>query len=236
MFGKRYPLRVVRTTLLLFISAAIVLFSATSAAANGLSSQSAAQIFRTAIKDSSGATSFTVSGTVDQPKLDLTLDLSLSAAGTSAGSLVINGEHVQIRRIGGIGYFNGDAAFWTKNANAATAQEFAGKWIYAPISNSLFSGLRSFLSPRSFVKAFFGTDQGPFTKRGTTRVGGTRVIGVMADGPGTMYVAESGPHYIVGVQGSQGSSSGSLQFSAYGKVVHAVKPVGAVNLGALETA
>ena len=82
-----------------------------------------------------------------------------------------------------------------------------------------------------FVQAFFGTDQGPFTKRGSTRVDGTQVVGVMADGPGTMYVAERGPHYIVGVQGSQGTSSGSLRFSAYGDAVHAVKPTGAVNLG-----
>jgi hypothetical protein len=233
-FGERYPLRVARTILLLCVSVATVLFTATAAAAAGISSQSAAHIFKTAIKDSSGAGSFTVSGTVDQPKMDLTLDMSLSASGISEGTLVINGEHVQIRRIDGIGYFDGDTAFWTKNANAEAAQEFAGKWIYAPINNSLFSGLRSFLSPRSFVQAFFGTDQGPFTKRGLTKIDGTRVIGVMADGPGTMFVAENGPHYIVGVQGSQGTSSGSLRFSAYGDPVHAVKPMGAVNLGSLE--
>jgi hypothetical protein len=231
---KRYPLRAIRTILVVVGSVTTVLGTATAAAADSTSSESAAHIFKTAVKDSSGAGSFTVSGTVDQPKMDLTLDLSLSASGISEGSLVINGEHVQIRRIDGIGYFKGDAAFWTNNASAAAAQEFAGKWIYAPIRNSLFSGLRSFLSPRTFVQAFFGSDQGPFTKKGLTKIDGTRVVGVMADGPGTMFVAESGSPYIVGVQGSQGTSSGSLRFSAYGDSVHAVKPTGAVNLGALE--
>jgi hypothetical protein len=208
----------------------------TIAAADGLSSKSAAQIFKTGIKASSAASSFSVNGTIDQSGTDLTLNLSLSASGASEGSLIINGEHVQIRVIDGTGYFNGDSAFWTKNGNAATAQLFAGKWIYAPITNSLFTSLRAFLKPRSFVHSFLGTAKGPFSKGGTASFGGKPAVGVRANGPGTMYVETSGGHFIVKVQASQGGASGSLTFNAYGVPVHPTKPPGGVSLQSLENA
>jgi hypothetical protein len=221
----------VLTTLLV---AATSVVAPTIAAADGFSSKSAAQIFKTGIKASSAASSFSVSGTIDQPKTDLTLNLSLSASGMSQGSLLINGEQVQIRVIGGTGYFNGDAAFWTKNGNAATAQVFAGKWIYAPISNSLFSSLRAFLSPRSFIHSFLGTTKGPYSKSGTSSISGKQAVGVRANGPGTMYVETSGGHFVVKVQASTGGSSGSLTFNSYGVPVHPTKPPGGVSLQSLE--
>jgi hypothetical protein len=207
----------------------------TIAGASGFSSESAAQIFKTAIQSSSGASSFSVKGTLNQPKMDLTLNLQLSASGMSQGTLLINGAHVQIKEIAGTGYFNADSAFWTQNGGAAEAATLAGKWIYAPISSSLFSGLRPFLSPRPFIHSFFGTDTGPFTKGKLTTVDGTKTVGVMADGPGTMYVQTGGKHYIESISGRDSGSSGSLRFSSYGTAVHPVKPAGAVSLQSLES-
>jgi hypothetical protein len=204
------------------------------AGAAGFTSKSAAQIFKTAVSASGGANSFSVRGSVDQPKMDLTLDLSLSSAGAATGTITINGGQFEIREIGSTGYFNGDKAFWTKNGNAATAQLFAGKWIYAPITNSLFSSFRSFLSPSTFVHSFFGTVQGPFTKGKTAEVDGASTIGVMSDGPGTLYAATSGTHFIEKVQGSKSGSSAVLTFSSYNKAVHPVKPAGGVSLKSLE--
>jgi hypothetical protein len=230
---QRHRLQGVAVLTTLLVTAAALL-TPTIAAADGLSSKSAAQIFKTGIKASSAASSFSVSGTIDQAKTDLTLNLHLSASGTSEGSLLINGEHVQIRVIGGTGYFNGDAAFWTKNGNAATAQVFAGKWIYAPITNSLFSSLRAFLSPRSFVHSFLGTAKGPFSKSGSASFNGKPAVGVSADGPGTMYVQTGGGHFIVKVQASQSGASGSLTFNSYGVPVHPTRPAGGVSLQSLE--
>jgi hypothetical protein len=230
---RRHRLRGVAILTTLLVAAATVI-TPTIAAADGLSSKSAAQIFKTGIKASSAASSFSVSGTIDQAKTDLTLNLKLSASGTSEGTLLINGEHIEIRVVGKTGYFNGDAAFWTKNGNASTAQVFAGKWIYAPITNSLFSGLRAFLSPKSFVHSFLGTTKGPFSKSGTKSFDGKPTVGVSADGPGTMYVQSNGGHYIVNVQASQGGASGSLAFSSYGVPVHPTKPPGGVSLQSLE--
>ena len=230
--GHRLRPVMIPTLLLLAVS---TLVAPSVAGANGFTSKSAGQIFKTAVSDSGAAGSFTVHGDIRQPKMDLTLDLSLSDSGLADGSLSINGGKAQIREISGVGYFEGDTAFWTKNANAATAQLFAGKWIYAPVTNSFFSSFRSFLSPRPFIQSFFGSDQGPYTK-GTTRViDGKRTIGVMSDGPGTMYVATSGAHVIVNVQGSQGTSSVSLTFGSYGVAVHPVKPADAVSLQSLES-
>lgn len=223
------------TSIVLLASAASV-FVPTVAGADGFTSKSAAQIFKSAVANSRAATSFSVSGSVDQPKMNLTLNLSLSASGMSEGTLTINGGHIEIREIGKTGYFNADKAFWTTNGDAATAQLFAGKWIYAPITNSLFSSLRSFLSPRTFIQSFFGTDQGPYAKTGNSVVNGKRVVGVMADGPGTMYVAASGTHFIVKVQGSNSGSTASLTFGSYNVAVHPVKPAGGVSLQSLENA
>jgi hypothetical protein len=218
------------TTLLVTATA---LLTPTIADAAGFSSKSAAQIFKSGIAASSAASSFSVSGTIDQPKTDLTLNLSLSASGAAQGTLLINGEHIQIRVIGGTGYFNGDTAFWTKNGNASTAQLFAGKWIYAPISNSLFSGLRAFLSPRSFIHSFLGSTKGPFSKAGTASFGGKPAVGVRANGPGTLYVETGGGHFVVKVLAGSGSSSGSLTFGSYGAPVHPTKPSGGVSLQSL---
>jgi hypothetical protein len=230
---RRHHLRGVAIVAILLV-AATALITPTNAGADGFSSKSAAQIFKAGIKASSATSSFSVSGTINQPKTDLTLNLSLSASGMSQGSLVINGEHVQIRVIGGTGYFNGDTAFWTKNGSAAAAQVFAGKWIYAPIANSLFSGLRAFFSPRSFIHSFLGTTKGPFSKSGTASFGGKPAVGVSANGPGTMYVETSGGHFIVKVQASTAGSSGALTFSSYGVPVHPTKPPGAVSLQSLQ--
>lgn len=152
----------------------------------------------------------------------------------SEGTLSINGANVEIKEIDGTGYFKGDTAFWTKSASAAAAEVYAGKWIYAPISNSLFSGFRSFFSPKTFIKSFFGTDHGPYTKSSTKVVNGKRTIGVMSDGPGTMYVATSGTHSIVKVQGSEAGATATLTFGSYGVAVHPVKPAGAVSLESLQ--
>ncbi len=216
------------------VAAAVSMAAPSVAGAAGFSSESASQIFKTAVADSAAARSFSVHGDIRQPKMNLSLDLSLSASGASEGSLSINGGDVQIREIAGTGYFKGDKTFWTKNADAATAQLFAGKWVYAPVSNQLFSGFASFLSPRTFIKSFFGTDSGPYSKGSAKVVNGKHAIGVMSDGPGTMYVETGGSHYIVDVQGSEGSSSAMLTFGSYGAAVNPVKPVGAVSLNGLE--
>jgi hypothetical protein len=95
--------------------------------------------------------------------------------------------------------------------------------------------LRSFLSPRPFIHSFFGTDTGPFTKGKLTTVDGKKTVGIMADGPGTMYVQTGGMHYIASISGRDGGSSGSLQFGSYGAPVNPVKPAGAVSLQSLES-
>ncbi len=230
---KAIPAALVVTVVPLVVTV-VSLVAPPVAGADGFSSKSASQIFKSAIAASAAAHSFSVRGDIRQPKMNLSLDLSLSASGASEGTLSINGGNVQIREIAGTGYFKGDKTFWTKNANAATAELFAGKWVYAPVSNQLFSGFASFLSPQTFIKSFFGTDSGPYSKGSAKVVDGKHAIGVMSDGPGTMYVETGGSHYIVDVQGSEGNSSAMLTFSSYGAAVKPVKPAGAVSLNALE--
>jgi hypothetical protein len=232
--GRRFP-RIMISTGLLAVTGSLVVPAV--AGADGFTSKGAAQIFKSAVSASGAANSFSVRGSVDQPKMNLSLNLTLSASGAATGTLSINGGLVEIREIAGTGYFKGDTTFWTANSNATTAQLFAGKWIYAPITNSLFSGFRSFLSPKTFIHTFFGTTSGPFTKSSkTTKVDGKQTIGVMSNGPGTMYVATSGTHFIVKVQGSKTGSSAILTFGSYNNSVHPVKPAGGVSLKSLENA
>jgi hypothetical protein len=203
-------------------------------AASASSSPSAAQLFKAALKSSSAASSYSVKGTVDQPKENLALNLSVGASGMAQGSLTINGGTVRIIEVGNTAYFNADTKFWTQNASAAAAQLLAGKWVYGPISSNPFSSFREFLSPKAFMKLFLGSDQGPFTKKGATTVDGTRVIPVMANGPGILYVEAANPHLVIGAKGSQGTSSASLSFGNYGHPVNAKRPAGGISLKALE--
>jgi hypothetical protein len=230
--GPRGARGVTLTFVGLLVAAAIALGAPLMASAS--SSQSAAQLFRTAIKSSSAASSFSVKGTVDQPKDDLALNLTVGASGMAQGSLTIKGGTVRIIEVGKTVYFNADTTFWTQNTNATEAQLLAGKWVYGPISSAPFSSFQAFLSPRAFMKLFLGSDQGPFSKKGTTTVNGVRVIPVMANGPGILYVEAANPHLVVSAKGSKGTSSASLSFGNYGQAVHASKPAGGINIKALE--
>ena len=206
------------------------------ASASAHSSETAAQLFHAALTSSAAARSFLVKGTVDIPKENFAVDLTVGAARMAEGSLTINGGTVQIVEIGNTSYFKADTTFWTQNAGATAAQLLAGKWVYGPTSSSPFSGFKGFLSPRGFIKLFFNSDQGPFTKSAATTVDGTHVIPVMANGPGTLYVAAASPHVIISAQGSKGSSRASLSFSQYGRAVHPSAPAGGISLKALEAA
>ena len=204
------------------------------AAASGFTSENAAQIVSTAIKNSAAASSFSVDGTVNQPGSDITLDLSVSASGMSEGTISINGGSVRVIEIDGVGYFNADTKFWTKYASAAAAQLLAGRWVYGPMTSSPFSTFKQFLSPRKVISSFFGNTQGPFKKGGTSTVDGQQVIAITGTGSGALYVATTDEHFVVMVQATKGSSNGTISFTHYDRAVRPTKPAGGVNLQQLE--
>jgi hypothetical protein len=215
--------------------AATAIGAPTVASASTGSSASAAQLFQTALKSSAAASSFSVKGSINQPKQDISLNLTVGASGTSEGSITINGGSVKIIESGDTAYFNADTKFGQENGGGSATQLLAGRWVYGPTTSSPFSSFKSFLSTRGFIKLFLGSDTGPFTKGRATTFDNVQSIPIKANGPGTLYVAAAGGHLVVGAKGSKGGVSASLAFNNYNRHLRVSKPSGGISLQGLES-
>jgi hypothetical protein len=211
----------------------IALGSPASAAGNGITGKSAAQVVSTAVKASGAASSFSVVGSVTQTGSTVGLNLSVSSSGMSEGTITINGGTAHVVELGSVAYFKADSAFWMENGGKADAQLLADKWVYGPLSSSTFSSFKGFLSPHAVIGSFFSGNGGPFKKGRTTSIGGQAVIAITGQAKsknGTLYVATTGKPYVVKLEAKGSSGSGQVTFSHYNRPVRPSKPAGAINL------
>jgi hypothetical protein len=207
--------------------------SPASAAGNGITGKSAAQVVSTAVKASGAASSFSVVGSVTQTGSTVSLNLSVSSSGMSEGTITINGGTAHVVELGSVAYFKADSEFWTENGGKADAQLLAGKWVYGPISSSTFSSFKGFLSPHAVISSFFSGNSGPFKKGRTTSIGGQAVLAITGQNKsnnGTLYVATTGKPFVVKLEAKGSSGSGQVTFSHYNRPVRPSKPAGAINL------
>jgi hypothetical protein len=221
------------------IASALVLSApAVAARPNSVAHQSANQIVKAAVAATRGASSFRVAGTVTSSGETVRLDLFLSPH-SAKGTVSIKGQTIRLIRKGQTIYFSADKTFWMANGGKAVAQLLAGRWVYAPATNSNFSSFASFLDPHSLTSQMLshplvGTS---FKKGRMTTVAGQRVIAISAKDSadnvsGVLYVATTGQPYIVKVALGGGSA---LLFTNYNKPVHVTTPENAINLSQLQT-
>lgn len=120
------------------------------------------------------------------------------ADGSSRFTLSQKGGTAEIRVIGATAYINADTAYWTANADAATAAKAAGKWISLP-SDSLGTSLKRFQP--STLAYCLAKDGGVLKDGGTGDVDGKAVRVLTGDGsaagtsPGRLSVASEGKPY-----------------------------------------
>lgn len=181
-------------------------------ATNGLEKLTAEQILAKAKAAAESATSVVVSGSLGAGN---TVDLVLGAQGAHA-KVTQSGETIEIVKTGTDYYIKGDAAFWTKEASAAAATKFAGKFVKVPATQAAqFADLVT-------IKAFF---EGALKPEGTVAKGDVSAVGSIKaitlkdtkDG-GLLYISLVGDPLPLKIE-KAGSDGGAVTFTDWNKPV-----------------
>jgi hypothetical protein len=199
------------------------------------------QTLKNAISATESVTSVKIIGEIHETTQTISLDVSASTAGVGEGTVGLGTGLVAVRLVGGTIYFMGNKNFWTQQGNASDAQLFAGKWVDTAASTTSGKSLAEFLDSATFLKQLFGgsnLSSSKFTKVGTAKVAGKSTVvlsGVneKTKTSGKIYVATSGPPYILKVVIGGDGDQGSLTFSQFNQPVHSVAPSGAIDLDTL---
>jgi hypothetical protein len=199
---------------------------------SGESVKSANHIFRDAQTATGGATSARVSGQVTSSGRQTTLDV-VAGQGKGGGTVGTSGASLQLVLAQPNVYIKADQASWqTLTSNSALASLLANKWLQTTTANSDFADIANLLDLSKLTASLKPT--GTLTKGPTATFSGKSAIPLADSGNGgTLYVANEGTPYILGLTGS-GSNSGTLKFGQYDSASIPSPPSGAVSLSQLE--
>jgi len=222
-----------------------ILGSAISAGAsgNGVAAQSPRQILAAATRAERGAGSFTVSGLVHDGSQTTGLNVTANSAGNGFGSVTLNGQKVQIVKVGSNVYFRGGAGFWRNQGGSSAAAIFANRWVEGPASNSAFQQLASFFSTSQLTDQFLGnsSSSASLTKAGTSSINGQPVLVLnghdrTGNAGGSIFIATTGQPYVIRVTlAPGGSATGGVTFSRFNAPVNPSAPKGAINVSQLSS-
>lgn len=195
-----------------------------------------------AIDTSAAASAVTVTGSASQGKQVITLSVQASDAARGVGNIGISGAVVHVIRLGKNVYFNANTKFWTENGGKSAAALFVGKWVETGATTTDGQPLAQFLDVTTLFNELFSgnIETAIFSPGKKTTLNGTPVIAysgkdVTGGTGGTIYVARTGKPYVVELTSLGGKKGHSLVvFSAYGQVVHAVAPKGAIDIDTLK--
>jgi hypothetical protein len=139
-------------------------------------------------------------GTVRSGGTPYVLDLRMVRSIGAVGSVAEKGTSLGVVRIKNTAYVRLDPASWRAvTGSAATARQFAGKYLKVTSSNS--QAFKPFLTLTDVDQVFdtLLAPTGTVTKGAVTTVGGRRVVDLKIDGgrTGDVYVALDGPPYPV---------------------------------------
>ncbi len=195
-------------------------------AVNNEDRKPASQIFKDAVSASSEASSVHVSGSESSSSGLTSLDLVVSPD-VVGGTISEDGANIDVVVANGDVYLKADADFWQQvTSNPSSIQSLSGTWIEAPTSDSDFAGVASLTD---IWKQF--RPQGTLTKWPVTTESGMAVIPLWDSRSDTIvYVADSGPPYIVSVSRDASSLHGYLNFDNYGQAAIPSVPTDAVDV------
>jgi len=195
-------------------------------AVNNEDRKPASQIFKDAVSASSEASSVHIFGSESSSSGLTSLNLVVSPD-VVGGTISEDGANIDVVVANGEVYLKADADFWQQvTSNPSSIQSLSGTWIEAPASNSDFAGVASLTDIWKQLKP-----QGTLTKGSVATENGMAVIPLSDSRSDTsVYVADSGPPYIVSVIRDASSSRGYLTFDNYGQAAIPSVPTDAVDV------
>lgn len=200
---------------------------------NGIASKSPTEIIQAVKSALRNAGTFHLSGSGTSSSDLFTVDIRVDTRDNKAtGTLGINGQQLQLVRIGTVVYVNAPAGFYEGNGATPTqAALVGGRWLKASTSDAEFAEFTEFTDVDKLL-----TPDAEVTKGDTTRVNGHAALALVdgkgTEDEGTMFVRTTGDPLPVQVKGG-GKESGSLNFDSFGTPVEATAPAGAVDLSQL---
>jgi hypothetical protein len=197
-----------------------------SASSPGLAAASADEILAQARQALLSAGSVHAKGTVRSADVPYKLDLQMVRKVGAAGSVAEQGTSLGVVRIKDVAYVQLDQASWRAvTGSAATARQFAGKYLKVTASNG--DAFKPFLALTDVDQVFdtLLVPTGSVTKGVVTRIGGLRVIDLRIDGgrTGDVFVALEGPPYPVRLSYGRGTAQ-QVNLDRFGRKVTLTAP------------
>jgi hypothetical protein len=210
---------------------------ATTTTATGKSPSAADKWLLKAIGAEAKIGSVRIDGKIEQNKTAIFLDLTVNADGEGGGTFVQNGYDISLERVGTLLYFNAPKTYWEKNATAAQATTYGGKWLEISALDTRFVSFDQFLDADDLVFAAFEGHTTPLKLGKPTTFQGHKVVivsdTVVSNGKrstGSMYIAATGRPVVYKIVNDTPGDDSTIVFSHYGKAVALTVPPNAINL------
>jgi hypothetical protein len=190
-------------------------------ATNGLEHQSAAQVLHAAIAALKSAKSVRMTGTGvgDQGK-PMQVDLRFQGRSGSA-TMEQQGAKLMVITVGDDTWMKGDQGAWKQmGAPAEALRRLAGRWVK---TTPRHAGLAGF-SLNSFTAAPAMTDRLLVPGVGQTMLDGKQVVVISEHDGAKLYVANTGPAYLLRAEKNKGKDAGRFDFTEYGADFHITAP------------
>jgi hypothetical protein len=178
-----------------------------------------------------------IDGKIQQNKSVIYLDLVVNADGEGGGTFIQNGYDIQIKRVGTLLYLNAPKTYWQKNATAAQANSYGGRWLEFSALDARFISFDNFLSADDLVFAAFEGHTTPLTMAKATTFQGHKVVvvkeTVVSNGKrstGSMYIGSTGKPVVYKIVDDTPGHVSTIVFSHYGKAVSLSVPPDTINL------
>lgn len=207
---------IMRTSRLLAVVALISLLfvgcgddSSGSGSGNGIEGLSAEEILTRTGDAATAKGSVYVSGKGTTDGESIEIDLRVSKTAGATGSITLAGGKMELVSEGTKVYVRADKAFWTAQADAATASLVGNRWVSMGMDGAGFGEFADF-------DALIGSilePEGKVTKGGTSTINGQKAISLETS-EGKLWVATTGDPLPLKIDNVEG---GSINFKDWGK-------------------
>jgi hypothetical protein len=191
--------------------------------------ESAKQLVAAAAKALASANSVRISGTISESSGPEGVDVVIYGNRDLKGSLILDGDLVQITVVNGTDYYKASSAYWQKSgAPEKIAKQLAPDWLSTPNSSS--SGLGDSLQ-LGYVSSQLASNT-DFKIVGREKVDGQSAVGVSSSNGGVLWIAASGKPYPIS-ETKKGNGGGTLSFSGWNTFKLPTAPKGAIAMSSL---
>jgi hypothetical protein len=206
-----------------------------SSSGNGVASKSPDQILSAAVGAARNAQSVHVAGTVHNGGQTIAIDLSITSAHGTSGSIAEGNASFKLIEAGGAFYIQPNARFLNEFTHSSAAvQLLRGKWLKGSPSDPSFQSFAQLTSIKSLMGSLT-QNHGTLSKGSTTTINGAKAIALHSSKGGTMYVATTGKPYPLQVSKGSGSTVGKVTFTDWNKQFSISAPSNSVDLSKLQS-